>query len=60
MQIKKFIKEVLAEMEHVKWPSRKMIIGSTIAVFFISALTAAYLGGADVLLQKLLAKVVSK
>ncbi len=60
MQILKFIKEVRGEMNHVKWPTRKMIIGSTIAVFFISALTAAYLGGADILLQKLLAKILAK
>ena len=58
MQILKFIKEVRNEMDNVKWPTRKMVIGSTIAVFFISALAAAYLGGADMLLQKFLAKII--
>lgn len=58
MQITKFIRDVRNEMRHVKWPTRKMIIGSTIAVLVISFLTAIYLGGEDVLLQKLLTKFV--
>jgi preprotein translocase SecE subunit len=58
MQITKFIKEVIGEMKNVKWPSKRMIVGSTIAVLFISFLTAVYLGGEDFLLQKALTKFV--
>ncbi len=58
MQITKFIKDVRNEMKYVKWPTRKMIIGSTIAVLVISFLTAVYLGGEDFLLQKALTKFV--
>jgi preprotein translocase SecE subunit len=60
MQITKFIREVKGEMKYVKWPTRNMIIGSTIAVLLISAVTAALLSGEDMLLQKLLAKLLAK
>jgi preprotein translocase SecE subunit len=54
----KFIKEVRGEMKYVKWPTRNMILGSTVAVLFISAVVAALLSGEDMLLQKLLTKFV--
>jgi len=53
-----FIKEVYAELKFVKWPTRKMIIASTVAVIFISFVVAIYLAGLDIVLQKLLAKFV--
>ncbi len=58
MKIKKFINEVLAEMKNVKWPSKRMIIGSTIAVIIISSLVAIYLSGADVLFKKALVYLI--
>ncbi len=58
MQITKFIKDVRNEMKYVNWPSRNMIIGSTIAVLLISAVVASLLSGEDMLLQKLLTKFV--
>lgn len=58
MQIMKFIKEVRGEMKYVKWPTRNMILGSTVAVLLISAVVAALLSGEDMLLQKLLTKFV--
>lgn len=58
MQIRKFIKEVKEEMKYVKWPTKKMIIGSTVAVLLISFVVAIYLGGEDILLQKLLTKFI--
>lgn len=54
----KFIKEVKNEMKYVKWPTRNMIIGSTIAVLLISAVVAGLLSGEDMLLQKMLTKFV--
>ncbi len=60
MQIIKFIKDVRNEMKYVKWPTRNMILGSTVAVLLISAVVAALLSGEDMLLQKLLAKLLAK
>lgn len=54
-----FIKEVRAELKHVKWPTRKMVIASTIAVILISIVVALYLYGLDLVLQKLLAKFLA-
>ena len=54
-----FIQEVLAEMKHVKWPTRKMAIGSTVAVLIISVIVGIYLGALDLELKKLLAYLVS-
>lgn len=54
-----FIQEVLAEMKYVKWPTRKMAIGSTVAVLIISVIVGIYLGALDLELKKLLAYLVS-
>jgi preprotein translocase SecE subunit len=59
MQITKFIKEVKGEMKHVKWPTKKMVLGSTLAVLLISALVAGLLAGEDMLLQKMLTKFIN-
>ena len=55
----KFIKDVRSEMKFVKWPTRKMIIGSTIAVLVISIIVGAYLGALDLGLKKVLAYLVN-
>jgi preprotein translocase SecE subunit len=54
-----FFKEVRAELKHVKWPTRKMVIASAVAVILISIVVAIYLSGLDLTLQKLLAKFVA-
>lgn len=59
MQIKKFINEVLNEMKFVEWPTKKVVMASTMAVLVISFFAAVYLGGADYELQRLLAKFVN-
>ncbi len=59
MQIKKFISEVLNEMKFVKWPTRNMVIVSSVSVLVVSILAASILGGADYGLQKLLTKFVN-
>lgn len=54
-----FFKDVLKELKHVKWPTRKMVIASSVAVIFISIIVAIYLSSLDLVLQKLLAKFVA-
>ena len=58
--IKQFINEVIAEMKNVRWPTRKMAVGSTIAVLLISIIVAAYLGVLDIELKKALAYIVTR
>jgi len=59
MAINDYIKETKEEMKHVSWPSRKQIVGYTIIVIILSALTAAYLGLFDYLFQMLIKSLVS-
>ena len=42
-----YLKEVRAEMDHVKWPTRKQTIYFTIAVLLVSLVIAYYLGFLD-------------
>lgn len=57
MNIKKFYKEVMAEMKNVKWPTKRMVMYSTLTVIVLSIVIASYLGGVDFGLQKLLVKI---
>lgn len=56
----KFINEVLSEMQFVKWPTRRAVIASSIAVLVISIFMSAFLGGVDFGLREALAKLLVK
>lgn len=60
MNILSFIKSVRAELVYVKWPTKKMVVYSTIAVIVISTIVALYLGGVDILLKKLISTLLAK
>ena len=47
-------------MKFVKWPTKKMVIVSSIAVIVISGFLAVFLGGIDFGLHKLLASYFAK
>ncbi len=49
-----YIKEVQAEMTHVKWPTRKTTLYFTIVVIVVSILTALYLGFFDLIFSRIL------
>ena len=42
-----YLKEVRAELRHVSWPTRRMVVVYTAVVIGISLVTAAYLGILD-------------
>lgn len=58
MGLKDYIKETGEEMKHVSWPTRSQIIGYTIIVIILSAVTAAYLGAFDYLFQILIKSII--
>jgi preprotein translocase SecE subunit len=60
MNILSFIKSVRAELVYVKWPTKKMVAYSTLAVIVISTIVALYLGGVDILLKKLISLLLVK
>lgn len=52
--IKKFFREVLAEMKKVSWPSRKELTNYTTVVIVLILLFAAIIGIIDLVLGQLL------
>ncbi len=46
-KISKFLKEVVAELSKVTWPSKDEIIGSTIVTIVVSCIVAVFIGVVD-------------
>jgi len=46
-KITKFIKEVIAELKNITWPTRNLTIFYTITVIVVSLIVAYYLGLLD-------------
>jgi len=55
-----FCAEVKQEVRKVTWPTRSEMYGGTIVIIFVTVVLCAALGGADALLSKLVAIVMSK
>jgi len=49
-KIKKFLKEVVAELRKVTWPTKDELIGSTIVTIVVSLIVAVFIGVVDRLL----------
>lgn len=47
-----FVKEVMAELGHVTWPTRKATIQSTLIVMFFSVFVGVCIGGLDYIFVK--------
>lgn len=50
----KFLTDVKVELKKVTWPTRKDTYASTIVVIVLVIVSAAYLGGIDVILSRLI------
>lgn len=50
-KITKFLKEVVAELRKVTWPSREELIGSTIVTVVVSCIVAIFIGIVDRILS---------
>ena len=50
-KIKKFLKEVLAELRKVTWPTKEELIGSTIVTIVVSLIVAIFVGIVDRILS---------
>lgn len=46
-KITKFLKEVVAELRKVTWPSKDELIGSTIVTIVVSLIVAIFIGIVD-------------
>jgi preprotein translocase subunit SecE len=58
MSVTSYFKEVRAEMRHVSWPTRRMVIVYTAVVVGISLLTASYLGLLDYIFSAIIQKII--
>lgn len=54
----KFLKEVKVELGKVIWPSRQEAIRLTFVIILVSSLVAAFIGGADFILTKVMEMVI--
>ncbi|PLX88417.1 MAG: preprotein translocase subunit SecE [Desulfuromonas sp.] len=50
----KFLNDVQGELKKVTWPTRKDTYASTIVVIVLVLVAAAYLGGVDMILSRLI------
>ena len=55
-----YLKETRAEMNNVKWPTRKQTINFTLAVIVVSVVVAYYIGLFDFVFKTGLEKVLNK
>jgi len=46
-KITKFLKEVVAELRKVTWPSKDELVGSTIVTIVVSLIVAVFIGIVD-------------
>ncbi len=46
-KIQKFLKEVIAELRKVTWPTKQELIGSTIVTIVVSLIVAIFIGVVD-------------
>lgn len=56
--IRSFIRESMAELKKVTWPTRKQIWASTGVVVFFTAIVGFYLGAVDAALTWVFSKIL--
>ena len=58
MQITQYLRDVRAELRHVKWPSRQTVTVFTSIVVVLSILTAIYLGAFDFVFSEIIKTLI--
>ncbi len=56
-KIKKFVREVVAELRKMTWPSKDELIGSTIVTVVVSFIVAIFIGLVDRILILLMRQI---
>jgi preprotein translocase subunit SecE len=60
MSVISYIKETVAELKLVRWPTKKETLNLTVIVIAISILVGAYVGGLDFLFTNILKFAATK
>jgi preprotein translocase subunit SecE len=58
MQITQYLRDVRAELRHVKWPSRATVVTFTTIVIILSIITAIYLGVFDFFFSEIIQSLI--
>ena len=53
-KLKRFLREVRAEMEKVTWPGRQEVQAATLVIIALVILLAVFIGGVDFIVSRLL------
>ncbi len=53
-----YFRDVRAEMKHVSWPSRPLVVAYTLVVIAVSAATAVYLGLLDYAFRLIIEQII--
>jgi preprotein translocase subunit SecE len=59
-RIREFVQDVLVEFRKVTWPSRQELINSTTVVIVVTVVLAFFLGGVDIVLTKLVERILHR
>ena len=54
----RFVKEALAELKKVVWPTKEQVVRLTILVIVVSVIAGLLMGGLDFIFTKLLALII--
>ena len=57
-RLQEFVREVLAEFRKVTWPSRAELMNSTTVVIVVTVVLAFFLGGVDVVLARVVERIL--
>jgi preprotein translocase subunit SecE len=57
-RLQEFVREVLAEFRKVTWPSRAELVNSTAGVIVVTVVLAFFLGGVDVVLARVVERIL--
>lgn len=53
-----YFRDVRAEMKHVSWPSRSLVVAYTLVVIGVSVATAIYLGLLDYVFRIIIEQII--
>ena len=54
----RFVKEALAELKKVVWPTKEQVVRLTLVVIVVSVIAGLLMGGLDFIFTKLLALII--
>ncbi len=56
--LKRYIEQVIQEIKKVSWPSKKQTINKTVLVIVVGAAVTIYIGGVDLILQRIMQVII--